>query len=46
LSTVDLTDRRAHDLAVGLEALDKRVLTRQRLGTSLTRSPNEVVDPH
>jgi len=43
---VDLTDRPAHDLGVGLEALPPTVLTGQRLGTILTRTPNEVVDPH
>ena len=44
---VDLTDRQAHDLDVELSALrDTQVLTCQRLGTSLTDSTAEVVDPH
>jgi hypothetical protein len=42
----DLTDRQAHDLAVELAALLYIVLTCRRLGTSLTGSPAEVVDPH
>ena len=43
---VDLTDQQAHDLAVELNAQRPRVLTCRRLGTSLTRSTGEVVDPH
>ncbi len=43
---VHLTDRQAHDLAVELKALRKRVLTCQRLGTSLTHPLDQVVDPH
>jgi hypothetical protein len=46
LSKVDLTDRPAHDLDVGLSALRSQVLTNQRLGTSLTHEPTEAVDPH
>jgi hypothetical protein len=42
---VDLTDRQAHDLEIGLEALRAKVLTRQRLGTILTQA-DEAVDPH
>jgi len=43
---VNLTNRQAHHLAVGLKAQSKRVLTCRRLGTSLTDSAAEVVDPH
>jgi hypothetical protein len=44
---VNLTDRQAHDLAVGLQhARLSTVLTCQRLGTSLTDPAAEVVDPH
>jgi hypothetical protein len=43
---VDLTDWQAHDLGVELSALLLRVLTCQRLRTSLTDSAAEVVDPH
>lgn len=43
---VDLTDRPAHDLELGLNARLHTVLTDQRLGTSLTDSTSEVVDPH
>jgi hypothetical protein len=43
---VNLTDWQAHDLALGLYAQLNKVLTRQRLGTSLTDSAAEVVDPH
>ena len=43
----DLTDRQAHDLDLGLDqTLRRSVLTRRRLGTSLTRQTGEVVDPH
>jgi hypothetical protein len=42
----DLTDQQAHDLGLELNALSLVVLTCQRLGTSLTHSPGEVVDPH
>jgi len=40
-----LTDRPAHDLEVGLNALRQSVLTGRRLGTILT-SNGEEVDPH
>lgn len=43
---VDLTNWQAHGLALGLHAQLVRVLTCQRLGTSLTDSVAEVVDPH
>jgi len=43
---VDLTDRRAHDLPIGLLALRATVLTRRRLRTSLEQRSLEVVDPH
>ena len=43
---VILTDWQAHDLDVELNALRSRVLTCQRLGTRLTHSAAEVVDPH
>ncbi len=43
---VDLTNWQAHDLGLELKALRNRVLTCQRLGTSLTHSLTEVVDPH
>jgi hypothetical protein len=43
---VNLTDRQAHDLGVGLNTLREPVLPRRPLGTSLTRSAAEVVDPH
>jgi hypothetical protein len=43
---VHLTDQQGHDLAVGLNALGRKVLTCWRLGTSLTRLSTEVVDPH
>jgi hypothetical protein len=46
LSKVDLTDQRAHDLDLELEVLLSTVLTRRRLGTILTRSATEAVDPH
>jgi hypothetical protein len=39
-----LTDRPAHDLEVGLDALRQSVLTGRRLGTILT-SNSEMVDP-
>ena len=43
----DLTDRQAHDLTVGLNHTPPTtVLTCRRLGTSLTRQADEVVDPH
>jgi hypothetical protein len=42
---VDLTDRPAHDLAIGLEVRDSMVLTGQRLGTSLTPK-GEPVEAH
>jgi hypothetical protein len=43
---VNLTDRQAHDLEVGLNTQRPGVLSCQRLGTSLTESAAEVVDPH
>jgi hypothetical protein len=43
---VNLTNRQAHDLDLELNALLRRVLTCRRLGTSLTDSAVEVVDPH
>lgn len=43
---VNLTNRLAHDLVLGLSAQRTRVLTYRRLGTSLTDSVAEVVDPH
>jgi hypothetical protein len=43
--TVHLTNRPAHDLAVGLNAQRLLMLTDQRLGTSLTDSV-PLVDPH
>jgi hypothetical protein len=43
---VDLTNRQAHHLALGLNAQLLRVLTCRRLGTSLTDSAAEVVDAH
>lgn len=43
---VDLTDRPAHDLGVELETLRTVVLTDKRLGTSLTPSGHQLVDPH
>ena len=42
----DLSDRPAHDLGLGLSVLRHVVLTGQRLGTILTRSTAEVIDPH
>jgi hypothetical protein len=42
----DLTDQQAHDLGLGLEVLRAVVLTHRRLGTILTPSSDEVVDPH
>jgi hypothetical protein len=42
----DLTNWQAHDLGLGLDALRTGVLTCQRLGTSLTHTTAEVVDPH
>jgi hypothetical protein len=39
---IDLTDQQAHDLAVELNALRRRVLTCQRLGISLTQSARPV----
>jgi hypothetical protein len=42
---VDLTDRQAHDLEVGLEVLRAIVLTCRRLGTILTRTTKKV-EPH
>jgi hypothetical protein len=45
--TANLTDRRAHDLDLGVNVLRATVLTGQRLGTILTtRHASEVVDPH
>jgi len=46
LSKVDLTDRQAHDLDIGLAALRSVVLTCWRLGHSLSNSVLEAVDPH
>jgi hypothetical protein len=46
LSKADLTNQQAHDLDVELEVRLNAVLTRWRLGTILTRSANEMVDPH
>jgi len=46
LSKVDLTNQQAHDLGLELEVRLRIVLTRWRLGTILTRTANEVVDPH
>jgi hypothetical protein len=46
LSEVDLTDRQAHDLGVGLEALRLTVLTHRRLGHSLLDPILHAVDPH
>jgi hypothetical protein len=46
LSKVGLTDQQAHDLVVELDVQRWRVLTCWRLGTSLTHSLAEVVDPH
>lgn len=43
---VNLTDQQAHDLDVGINSLRTPVLTCWRLGTSLTDSAAEVVDPH
>jgi hypothetical protein len=43
---VHLTDRQAHDLDVGLFALSAGVLTRRRLGHSLTDLLRSAVDPH
>ena len=43
---VNLTDQQAHDLDLGLNAQRHTVLTCRRLGTSLTHSTDEVVDPH
>jgi len=43
---VNLTNRQAHHLALGLNAPLSGVLTCRRLGTSLTDSVAEVVDPH
>jgi hypothetical protein len=40
-----LTDQPAHDLEVGLDVQDRRVLTGWRLGTILTPK-SEMVDPH
>lgn len=46
-SMVDLTDWQAHDLTLGIDiSCARRVLTYQRLGTSLIRTAIEVVDPH
>jgi hypothetical protein len=42
----NLTNRRAHDLGVGLTVLLLRVLTHQRLGTILARRSGKVVDSH
>jgi hypothetical protein len=42
----NLTDRQAHDLEIGLDALRSEVLTCRRLGTIFTRPPSETVDPH
>lgn len=42
---VDLTNRQAHDLAVGLNALLHTVLTHQRLGTILTLT-SKMVETH
>ncbi|HZU74930.1 MAG TPA: hypothetical protein VE990_19385 [Acidimicrobiales bacterium] len=42
----NLTNWQAHDLVVELKTLRPPVLTCQRLGTSLTQSVAEVVDPH
>ena len=42
---VDLTDRQAHDLGVGLHVPRLTVLTRRRLGTILTLH-DEAVDSH
>jgi hypothetical protein len=43
---VDLTNQQAHDLAVGLDVLCRKVLTCQRLGTISPHNRSEVVDPH
>jgi len=43
---VVLTDQQAHDLGLELDVQRPRVLTCWRLGTSLTDSASEVVDPH
>jgi hypothetical protein len=45
-SKVDLTDRRAHDLAVDLHDQRMPVLTRRRLGTILAHNVTEEVDSH
>jgi len=42
---VDLTDRPAHDLGVGLDVQASAVLTGQRLGTILTPK-SRTVEPH
>ena len=44
--TVNLTDRRAHDLDVGLDDQVPSVLTRRRLGTILAHTLREMVDRH
>jgi hypothetical protein len=43
---VDLTDRPAHGLELGLEVLAVEVLTGQRLGTIVTSHRSAMVDPH
>jgi hypothetical protein len=43
---VNLTNQQAHDLGLGLNAPRTEVLTCRRLGTTLTDSAAEVVDPH
>jgi hypothetical protein len=42
----NLTDQQAHDLELRLKARRSSVLTCRRLGDSLTRTADEVVDPH
>lgn len=40
-----LTNQTAHDLALGLKALERRVLTARWLGISLHQS-QRLIDPH